>query len=249
MGFAMLALLYRKIVHTVGWHEANRLIRSYLSSFISGSNLYRLLSIHPIGNQILALVNQSIVQYEKGAIMKQVLVLIDLQNDYFPGGVLPLAEIESAANNARLLLEHFRQTERPVIHIQHVSVQAGSFFFLPNTVGVQINQQVRPLDDEIIITKHFPNSFRETELLSTLSKFQPDEIIFCGAMSHMCVDATVRAAFDFSYNCTVAGDACTTLDLNFQGLTIPAKSVHGSFMAALQFVYANVKPIREIIGQ
>lgn len=180
--------------------------------------------------------------------MKQVLVLIDLQNDYFPGGVLPLSEIESAVANARQLLEHFRKLKQPVIHIQHISIKAGSFFFLPNTSGVQINRQVQPLDDEIIITKHYPNSFRETKLLTTLTEWQPDEIVFCGAMSHMCVDATVRAAFDFKFNCTVARDACTTMDLSFEKSVIPAKSVHGAFMAALQSVYAKVNPVREITG-
>ena len=67
-------------------------------------------------------------------------------------------------------------------------------------------------------------------------------------MSHMCIDAVTRAASDFGYNCTVAHDACATLDLTFNGVTVPAEQAHAAYMAALQFAYAKVLATEEIIG-
>jgi nicotinamidase-related amidase len=56
----------------------------------------------------------------------------------------------------------------------------------------------------------------------------------------MCVDATVRAAKDFGFNCTVIGDACATRDLEINGAMVKALQVHNSFLAALNSFYANV---------
>jgi len=63
----------------------------------------------------------------------------------------------------------------------------------------------------------------------------------------MCVDATVRAAFDYGFTCLVAHDACATKELTFNGITIPAMQVHASYMAALGAVYAQVKGVDEIL--
>jgi nicotinamidase-related amidase len=68
-----------------------------------------------------------------------------------------------------------------------------------------------------------------------------------GAMSHMCIDATTRAAFDLGFNCIVAEDACATKDLIFQRKIIKASDVHASFMAALSVPYAKVISTKEII--
>ncbi len=59
-------------------------------------------------------------------------------------------------------------------------------------------------------------------------------------MSHMCVDAGVRAAADMGYPVTVLHDACATLDLEFNGVTVPAAQVHAAMMAAFEFGYASV---------
>ena len=165
--------------------------------------------------------------------MNNCLLLVDLQNDYFPGGAMELAGIEEAAANARILLNEFRKRRSPVIHIQHLSARPGATFFLPGTDGAEINQKVTPQGDEPVVVKNFPNSFRGTSLLEILKEGKINQLVICGAMSHMCIDATTRAAFDLGFNCMVAEDACATKDLNFKGKTIKASEVQASFMAAL----------------
>jgi nicotinamidase-related amidase len=180
--------------------------------------------------------------------MKSALILIDLQNDYFPGGAMELAGMTQAAAQARELLAVFRQARRPIFHVQHLALGPDATFFRPDTPGVEINESVRPLPGEALVRKHYPNAFRDTGLLEVLQGAGVEEVIIAGAMSHMCVDATTRAAFDFGLTCTVIHDACATRDLAFQGLTIPAAQVHGAFMAALGMRYASVLALKDFLS-
>ncbi|MCK9297221.1 MAG: cysteine hydrolase [Desulfobulbaceae bacterium] len=179
--------------------------------------------------------------------MHSCLIVIDLQNDYFPGGTMELVGIEAAAANARLLLDRYRETGSTVIHVQHLAVRPGATFFLPATSGAEINELVGPQANEIVVVKNYPNSFRDTPLLEIFKQEKVDHLVICGAMSHMCIDATVRAAFDFGFTCLVAEDACATRDLAFRGRTIKAADVHASFMAALAVPYAKVIATMEIM--
>lgn len=179
--------------------------------------------------------------------MDACLILVDLQNDYFIGGNMELVNIEQAAENAQQLLEKFRGKNLPIIHIQHISARPGATFFLPNTKGVEINAMVSPLGDEPIVKKNYPNSFRETNLLEILKKTKKNTVVICGAMSHMCIDATTRAAFDYGFNCVVVEDACATRALIFKDKTINASDVHASFMAALSVPYAQVLDTKEML--
>jgi nicotinamidase-related amidase len=178
--------------------------------------------------------------------MNNCLILVDLQNDYFPGGAMELVGIKSAAENAQILLNEFRKTKAPVIHIRHISAHPGATFFLPETDGVNINQMVTPERNETVVVKNYPNGFRNTSLGEILKNGNINNLVICGAMSHMCIDATTRAAFDSGFNCVVAEDACATKDLDFKGRTIKASEVHGAFMAALSSIYARVISTIEI---
>jgi nicotinamidase-related amidase len=175
------------------------------------------------------------------------LLLVDIQNDYFDGGRMPLHESAQAAVQARALLERFRALGLPVVHVQHISTHPGATFFLPKTPGAHIHESVTPLADEAVVVKHFPNSFRETTLLEVLSEHAVRTLVIAGMMTHMCVDAAVRAAADHGFSCTVAQDACATRDLDFDGRTIAAEEVHAAFLAALSTAYAQVLPTKKIL--
>lgn len=186
---------------------------------------------------------------DKPPAFKTALLIVDIQNDYFPGGKNPLeGSVEAAANAARLL-EFFRRSEHPVFHVQHVSNRPGATFFLPDTDGARIHESVRPRPGEIALQKHYPNAFRDKELLTRLSMAYVARLVICGMMTHMCVDATVRAAFDYKLECIVAGDACATKALTYGGRTIPARDVHASFLAALDGAYAKVMTTDEVLAQ
>lgn len=172
--------------------------------------------------------------------MKAALILVDIQKDYFPGGRMELVGMKEASENAREMLRFFREKKWPIFHIQHIAVKDGATFFLPNSVGMEIHENVTPISNEPVIQKHHPNSFLNTKLHEELLKAGIESVVICGAMSHMCIDATTRAAADLGFQCTVVHDACATKDLTFGGKAVPADMVHGAFMAALQSVYAKV---------
>lgn len=180
--------------------------------------------------------------------MKSGLVLVDIQNDYFAGGNMELVSMDAAAEMASVVLESFREQKKPIYHVQHLSTRQGATFFIPGTEGVKTHASVAPKDGESLIQKNFPNGFRDTALLETLRGDAVERLVICGAMSHMCIDATIRAAFDLGFSCTVISDACATRDLQFEGKTVPAKDVHAAFMAALAVPYASIVTARKLVS-
>jgi nicotinamidase-related amidase len=173
------------------------------------------------------------------------LILVDIQNDYFAGGRMELAGMQDAGSQAGELLSIFRERGWPTFHIQHIAAQKGATFFLPETEGAELHESIEPQSGELVIQKHYPNSFRETSLMQELEQQDVKKLVICGAMSHMCIDATTRAAFDHCFDCTVVQDACATRALEFSGNKIEAADVHGSFMAALGSAYARVLRLEE----
>lgn len=180
--------------------------------------------------------------------MTEALLLIDIQNDYFAGGKMALEGMDAAAANAHRLLAAFRDRELPVFHVRHLSVRPGATSFLPGTPGAEIHPSVAPRPGEPVIEKNFPNGFRGTALLETLRGAGVDQLLIAGAMSHLCIDATTRAAFDHGFRCGVAEDACATRALEFAGRVLSARDVHAAFMAALAVPYAKVSSTETCVG-
>ncbi|MBZ4421105.1 cysteine hydrolase family protein [Myxococcus sp. RHSTA-1-4] len=177
------------------------------------------------------------------------LLLIDIQNDYFPGGWSELDRSDAAAAQARAALDLFRERNLPVIHVQHISMQPGATFFLPGTPGAEIHPRVEPRPGEVVVRRHFPNSFRETNLQEHLRALGVKRLVVTGMMTLMCVDATVRAAADLGYTVTVLHDACAARALELNGQTVPAPQVHAAFLAALGMAYAQVVSTADFVAQ
>lgn len=172
--------------------------------------------------------------------MKEALLLIDIQNDYFQGGKMELAGMEDAAKKAADLLKAFRTAGKPVFFIRHLSTRPGAAFFMPGTSGADIHPGIQPFPEETVIEKNFPNSFFKTELLSRLKEADVTDLVICGAMSHMCIDTTVRAAKELGFTSILIADACATRDLKFGNQVLPASIVHAVFMASLDGMFATV---------
>ena len=181
--------------------------------------------------------------------MRTGLILVDIQNDYFSGGKMALAGMDAAGENARRLLDFFRDKKWPTVHVQHVAAHKGATFFVPDTEGVKLNPCIEPLQGETVVAKAFPNGFRETALNGVLQAAGIEKVVICGAMSHMCIDATTRAAADLGYRCVLVHDACATRDLEFKARKVAAQDVHAAFMAALGAAYAEVLGCAEFLQQ
>lgn len=139
-----------------------------------------------------------------------------------------------AAQNAQRLLQCFRELNGYHVHIQHISLKPDATFFIKGDRGSDIHDSVAHFEGEPIVYKHYANAFRETNLLEMLREWEIERVVICGMMTHMCVDATARAAADLGFQVMVAEDACATRDLTYGDTAIPADLVHKSFLAALK---------------
>lgn len=171
---------------------------------------------------------------------KHALIIIDIQNDYFPGGKWTLAGVEAAADNAARALAAARAKGDLVVHVRHEFESADAPFFVPGSEGARIHSKVAVAEGEAVVLKHKVNAFLDTPLPSLLEEQRITDLTIVGNMSHVCVDGATRAASDLGYNVTVLHDACASRDLEFNGVNVPAAQVHAAYMAALAFGYAKV---------
>lgn len=155
---------------------------------------------------------------------KTALLIVDIQNFYFPGeNRQGLAGAEQASIKAKKLLQIFRENEDLVVHVRHKASR-----------GAEIHENVKPLPSEKVITKEEVNSFKNTELLNYLNSHNINRLVIIGMQTHMCLEAAVRAGHDYGFECVVVQDACATKDVSFDGYTIKAKDVHFSTLSTLE---------------
>ena len=169
---------------------------------------------------------------------KSALLLIDIQDFYFPGGKVQLENPEMAGMNAGLILDHFRKSELPVYHVRH-NFEAGG----------NIHHYVKPEAGEPVLSKDQVNAFIDTELLGMLQADSIEQLVICGMQTHMCVEAAVRAGHDLGFTCLLVTDACATRALQYEEHIIPAKNVHYSTIKTLEGSYARVLTTENLIKE
>lgn len=178
--------------------------------------------------------------------MTRTLLIVDIQNDYFPGGAYPLVGATEAGAVAASVLAAFRRAGDPVVHVQHVWDAPDATFMRPGTPGVQINAAVTPAAGEPVVTKAEPNAFVGTDLDRRLDR--SGTLVVMGMMTSMCIDSTVRAAADAGYTVELVHDACAAPDLEFGGTAVPGAAVHAAFVAALGDGFATLRSGAEVVA-
>lgn len=161
-------------------------------------------------------------QQQETVSIKTALLIVDIQDFYFPGNGPGLVNAESASLNAREILDIFREKNLLVVHVRHKSDQ-----------GFAIHKNVEPLPGEKIITKEEVNSFKNTDLLEYLKDGKISRLVIIGMQTHMCLEAAVRAGKDYGFECIVIQDACATRDLRFNDKIVKAEDVHLSTLATI----------------
>lgn len=172
--------------------------------------------------------------------MTNALLLVDIQNDYFTGGLWPVEDMDAVASAAATVLQDSREAGDHIVHIRHEALSDSAPFFRPATTGAEIHISVAPAPHETVILKHRPNSFHETDLHSQLQRHGVTHVTIIGAMSQMCIDATARAARDLGYEVTVIAAACGAKSTSFDDVVLTAPQVQAAFMSGLAQAYATV---------
>lgn len=167
--------------------------------------------------------------------MKQVLLIIDLQNDYFPGYKFPLWNTTDVLHRILHLIDHAKQKEIPIVLIQHVADVSLGFapFFVPGTEGVEIKKEVLDkFTNPIIVQKAYADGFVKTDLTETLKKLQAEELLVCGMMTQNCVTFTSTSPMAAPYKVKVITDCCTTVDQMIHLIAIAALSTRVEFVTS-----------------
>lgn len=173
--------------------------------------------------------------------MKQGLLIIDVQKDYFARGKMELHHPEEALKNTLLLRKYFQEKGLPIFFIQHIKEDLNGGFFIKGTKGAELHDEFLPLKEgEELVIKHYPNSFLGTNLKELATKLDVDQFVICGMMTHMCADSTTRQACEFGYQPILIHDACATKSLLVNDRTVDALDVQAAFIGALS-TFAVIK--------
>ena len=113
----------------------------------------------------------------------------------------------------------------------------------------EIHPEVAPAEGERVIVKHRPNAFKDTPLEAELRELGVDEVVLCGMMTSMCVDASARAAADLGLRTTIAADACAAPDLRSGDELIPGATVHKAFLSALGSLVVDVRDTDAVVAR
>ena len=173
------------------------------------------------------------------------LVVIDAQHEYIDGA-LALPGVRPALDEIGALIARARALRTPVIHVVH----HGSGLFAPGSPGAEIAAIANPAPGEPLLTKKLPNAFASTDLADRLAAMKRGSVVLVGFMTHMCVEATARAATDLGFEATVVASATATRDLPdpLTGATVPAAEVHRNALAALADRFATVVATQKDVG-
>ncbi len=166
------------------------------------------------------------------------LIIIDVQDFYFPGGSTELVHPEEAAAAIKRVLNFFRQHQLPIIHVRHNVQREGD-----------IHHSAAPLPGEKIISKDYANCFRDTDLLVYLHEHGITSLVLCGMQTHMCLEAGTRAAVDLGFSCIVISDGCATGDLTYDHRTVRAADVQTATLASLNRTYAQLLTANQFIDK
>lgn len=163
---------------------------------------------------------------------RRALIVIDVQQDYFPGGVWALPDAERTLPRIASLIERARGRGESIAFIQHVT-PAGSPVFAQGTPGMAFaaGLDVRPTD--AVFQKRHPSSFQETGLAAWLAQEQVKELDVCGYMTQMCCDTTTREGYARGYAMRLFSDATAARELTVDGVKLPHDTVHRVSLGAL----------------
>jgi len=159
--------------------------------------------------------------------MTKALLVIDLQNDYFPGGKFPLWNTDVVLGNIERAIAKAKARGIPVVHIQHIanSKMGIAPFFNAGTAGADIHPRIlAAAPGAPVVVKEYADSFEKTTLEETLAKLGVTELLVCGMMTQNCVTHTAISKAAEKYRVTILPDCCTTVTEILHNIALHAVS-------------------------
>ena len=172
--------------------------------------------------------------------MKRALLVIDVQNEYFEGGQLPVTHPHDHLGNVLRVMDASTGARVPVVIVQHTFHQPEMPFFHRGTTGWELHPEVAGRPRDHWIEKNLPGSFTGTGLEEWLRQRDIDTVTVAGYMSHMCCDTTARQAAHLGLKVEFLGDATGTLAVKNSAGEVNAEELHRSILCAQQMMISEV---------
>lgn len=187
--------------------------------------------------------------FTKGeGIMKQVLLVIDVQNEYF-SGALPVTYPEGSLGNILKAMDHAHSARMPVVVIRHTNPAPGAPAFGQGSPGADLHPEIKKRQADLVIEKHYPGSFTGTELSAWLKENRITTVTIAGYMTQMCCDTTARQAFHEGYAVNFLSDATGTLSITNTAGSVSAAELHRAILVTQQMVFSRVLSTAEWIAE
>ena len=167
--------------------------------------------------------------------MGKTLIVIDVQNDYFPGGKFPLWNTEETLSRTVSAVQRAQMQGVPVILVQHVADSSRGLapFFNAGTSGVELHHAlIQAAPEAPVVVKAFADSFYQTALEATLAGLGATELLVCGMMTQNCVTHTAISKSAEKYGVSVLVDCCTTVSEILHRIALHALSTRVSLVSS-----------------
>lgn len=146
----------------------------------------------------------------------------------------------NAELNIRLILNHWRNAKRHVVHVKHVSDNPESVFFR-SSLGSGFLDELKPLPSETVVEKGKSSAFSDTFLDEVLNQASCSKIVLVGFTANECIDATAQDASARGYTTFVVSDATATFDMrDTSGKLVKAERIHKLVLLNLNAFHAKV---------
>lgn len=175
-------------------------------------------------------------------------IVIDIQNEYFPGGKMPIPDGMKALNNSKRIVEFAHKNNMPVFFVQHVG-EANGPLFAKGSRFAEFHKDLQPAKGDRVITKATPSSFVGTDLKAQLDNLGIKQLIVTGLMTHMCVSSTARDAFPLGFSVIIPEDATATRDLaTWDNNVVDHNILQQASLAGVADVFAEIKTTDTVLA-
>jgi nicotinamidase-related amidase len=172
--------------------------------------------------------------------MKRAVLVIDVQNEYFAGGQLPITHPHNHLDNILRVMDSATASGVPVVVVQHTFTQPELLFFKRGTLGWELHPEVASRPRDHWVEKRLPGSFTRTGLEQWLRQRGLDTVTIAGYMTHMCCDTTARQAAHRGLKVEFLSDATGTLPVKNAAGEVDAEEMHRAILCAQQMMISEV---------
>lgn len=180
--------------------------------------------------------------------MKRALIVVDVQNEYFSGGALPITYPPKSFEHIKTAINEAQKVNMPIVLVQHTSLQVGAKAFVKGSLTWEFHDEIKQIKPEIYIEKNHASSFVGTDLNWRLRSLGIDTVAIIGYMTQNCCDATARDASQLGFTVEFLSDANGTLDFENNAGKVSAEELHRSFLVAQAFGFSRVLTLNEWIS-